>query len=94
MSLYEWLTLGFIGQCIFSARFVVQWACSERRHHTVMPMAFWYLSVAGGAVLLAYAVSQRDPVFIIGQAGGVLIYLRNIQLRLREPRSETSADGE
>jgi len=84
MSSYGWLTLGLIGQCIFSARFVVQWIYSERRHRSTMPMTFWYLSVAGGAILLGYAVYQRDPVFIAGQTGGLAIYLRNIQLRLRE----------
>lgn len=84
MSAYHWLTLGLIGQSVFCARFVVQWIHSEQRHRSAMPMAFWYLSVAGGVILLGYAVHQRDPVFIAGQTGGIAIYLRNIQLRLRE----------
>lgn len=87
MSAYHWLTLGLIGQCVFCARFVIQWIYSERRHRSAMPMAFWYLSVTGGVILLGYAVHQRDPVFIAGQTGGIAIYLRNIQLRLRESGS-------
>jgi lipid-A-disaccharide synthase-like uncharacterized protein len=59
---------------------VVQWIASERRQQTVVPRAFWYLSVSGGALVLAYAVHQRDPVFIVPQAAGLLIYLRNLWL--------------
>ncbi|MBS0432054.1 MAG: lipid-A-disaccharide synthase N-terminal domain-containing protein [Proteobacteria bacterium] len=84
MSARDWLALGLIGQFLFSARFVVQWIYSERHHRSFMPMAFWYLSVAGGTILLAYAAYQRDPVFVVGQTGGLAIYLRNVQLRLRE----------
>lgn len=84
MSTELWLTVGLIGQLTFSARFVVQWIHSERHRHSSMPMAFWYLSIAGALVLLCYAAYLRDPVFIIGQAGGLLIYSRNIQLRCRE----------
>ena len=87
MSVRDWVALGLLGQFLFSARFVVQWICSERQHRSVMPMAFWYLSMAGGTILLVYAAHQRDPVFVVGQAGGLAIYLRNVQLRLREPAS-------
>lgn len=78
--------MGLIGEAIFSARFVVQWIHSERQRRSSMPMAFWYLSIAGALLLLGYAVYLRDPVFMIGQGGGIAIYLRNIQLRLREAR--------
>lgn len=79
-----WLILGLIGQAIFAGRFVVQWIHSERERRSSIPMAFWYLSIVGAVVLLAYASYVRDPVFIVGQAGGILIYLRNLQLRWRE----------
>lgn len=86
MSADDWLTVGLIGQAIFSGRFVLQWLYSERRHRSVMPMVFWYLSLLGAAVLLAYAAHLRDPVFMVGQTGGLLIYARNVHLRWQEAR--------
>lgn len=73
-----WLAIGFIGQALFFGRFFVQWIASERRRKSVVPRSFWYLSLAGGAVLLSYAIHRRDPVFILGQATGFLIYSRNL----------------
>ena len=75
-----WLAVGFSGQLLFSARFVVQWVVSEKRHASVVPPAFWYLSIAGGTTLLLYAIYKHDPVFIAGQATGVFIYARNLML--------------
>mgnify|MGYP000868703290 CR=1 FL=1 len=65
-----WLAIGLLGQALFSARFIVQWLQSERVKKSVIPSAFWYFSMAGGATLLAYAIHRRDPVFIIGQGTG------------------------
>jgi len=73
-----WLVLGFAGQALFSARFLVQWVVSERRKQSVIPTAFWYFSLAGGATLFTYALHIGDPVFILGQSAGVLIYSRNL----------------
>jgi lipid-A-disaccharide synthase-like uncharacterized protein len=75
-----WILVGFAGQALFSARFIVQWLASERARRSVVPRAFWYLSLAGSAVLLAYAIHRSDPVFIAGQSAGLAIYLRNIHL--------------
>lgn len=75
-----WMAIGFGGQFVFSARFLVQWLSSESAKKSVFPIAFWYLSIGGGVSLLAYAVHRRDPVFIAGQASGLLIYARNLQL--------------
>jgi lipid-A-disaccharide synthase-like uncharacterized protein len=75
-----WLALGFAGQALFSARFLVQWVYSERHRQSLIPVAFWYFSLAGGATLFAYAVHIGDPVFILGQSMGVLIYSRNLWL--------------
>jgi lipid-A-disaccharide synthase-like uncharacterized protein len=80
---YLWIGVGFAGQAMFFSRFLVQWLASERAGQSVFPMAFWYLSVLGGTLLLVYAIYRRDPVFIIGQTTGALIYLRNIFLRVR-----------
>jgi lipid-A-disaccharide synthase-like uncharacterized protein len=73
-----WLSIGFLGQAFFSARFFVQWIASERRRRSVVPRAFWYFSVGGGLTLLAYAIYRRDPVFIIGQGAGLFVYARNL----------------
>jgi lipid-A-disaccharide synthase-like uncharacterized protein len=78
------LALGFIAQGLFSARFLVQWIASERAGRSVVPLSFWFLSVAGGGLLLLYAVFRRDPVFIAGQTAGLVVYLRNLYLIYRE----------
>ncbi len=78
------LVVGFAGQALFSARFLVQWIASERQGRSVVPIAFWYFSIAGGITLLGYAVYRMDPVFILGQGMGVFIYLRNLYLIRRE----------
>lgn len=75
-----WIVVGFMGQALFSARFIVQWLASERVKRSIVPRAFWYFSLAGGATLLAYAIHKRDPVFIAGQGLGLFVYLRNLYL--------------
>jgi lipid-A-disaccharide synthase-like uncharacterized protein len=75
-----WLLAGFGGQALFMMRFLVQWLHSERRRRSVIPVSFWYLSIAGALVLLVYSVHRRDPVFIAGQLLGMGIYLRNLHL--------------
>jgi lipid-A-disaccharide synthase-like uncharacterized protein len=83
-----WLLIGFGGQALFMGRFVIQWLVSERSRRSVIPISFWYLSIAGALVLLAYAAHRRDPVFVAGQGLGVAIYLRNLHL-VRAERSRT-----
>jgi lipid-A-disaccharide synthase-like uncharacterized protein len=73
-----WLAVGFLGQAMFTMRFVVQWIHSERQRRSVIPVAFWYFSLAGGAILLTYAIYRMDPVFILGQAAGLFVYGRNL----------------
>lgn len=75
-----WLVVGFVGQIAFSARFLVQWLASERAGKSIIPITFWYLSIGGSIALLAYAIARRDPVFILGQSFGSLVYLRNLYL--------------
>ena len=79
-----WLTIGFLGQALFFGRFFVQWLASEKRKQSVIPRAFWFFSLAGGLVLLFYAIHRRDPVFILGQSVGLFVYLRNLVLLHRE----------
>lgn len=81
-----WLVIGFTGQALFSMRFLIQWIKSEREKRSMIPLAFWYFSVAGGLSLLIYAIHRKDPVFIVGQASGLFIYMRNLYLIYRERR--------
>ena len=83
---WVWLAVGFGGQALFSARFLVQWLYSERHKRSLIPIAFWYFSLAGGAILFAYALHIGDPVFILGQSMGVFIYSRNLYLIYKERR--------
>lgn len=80
-----WLAVGFLGQALFSARFLIQWIASERRGKSVVPRAFWYFSIGGGLTLLLYALWRRDPVFILGQGAGLFVYARNLYFVLRDP---------
>jgi len=80
MSATIWIAIGFLGQALFSARFLVQWIASERKRASVVPLAFWWLSLAGGVTLFAYALWREDPVFIAGQGFGLLVYARNLAL--------------
>jgi lipid-A-disaccharide synthase-like uncharacterized protein len=87
VRLDAWVLLGFIAQAFFTARFAVQWIASERAGKSVVPLSFWLLSIGGGALLLAYALYRRDPVFIAGQAFGVFVYVRNLYFVMRERRA-------
>jgi lipid-A-disaccharide synthase-like uncharacterized protein len=77
---FAWVCIGLGGQALFTARFLAQWIASERARRSVVPVVFWWLSIGGGLVLLAYAVHRHDPVFIVGQSMGVFIYARNLWL--------------
>jgi len=74
------LVIGFGGQLLFGLRFFVQWICSEIKKESHIPLAFWYFSLFGGMFLLAYAILKKDPVFIVGQSGGLFVYIRNLYL--------------
>jgi lipid-A-disaccharide synthase-like uncharacterized protein len=87
-DLTTWVLIGFLGQLMFSMRFIVQWISSERRGQSHVPIVFWYFSLGGGLTLLAYALHREDPVFIVGQAFGAFIYFRNLQLIMRQRRAE------
>ncbi len=89
-----WLGVGFLGQAFFSCRFLVQWLVSERQKRSIIPHAFWYFSLLGGATLLAYAIYKEDPVFIVGQGAGLLIYSRNLYFIRRSKRAEGEGTDE
>lgn len=83
-----WLAIGFVAQLMFTMRFIVQWLASERARRSIVPETFWYFSLVGGALLFAYACYRLDPVFMLGQGTGLLIYARNIYFILRSKRAE------
>jgi lipid-A-disaccharide synthase-like uncharacterized protein len=83
-----WILVGLGGQVLFMMRFLVQWIVSEKAKRSVIPVAFWWLSIGGAAILLAYAIWRADPVFILGQSLGFLIYARNLWLIHAERRSD------
>ena len=83
-----WLAVGFLAQLMFSMRFIVQWIASERARRSIVPETFWYFSVVGGAMLFAYAIYRLDPVFILGQGMGLVIYGRNIYFIRTHHKSE------
>jgi lipid-A-disaccharide synthase-like uncharacterized protein len=86
----DWgILIGYVAQSLFAMRFVVQWIASERAGKSVVPTAFWVISIGGGLMLLGYALYRKDPVFIIGQACGLFVYLRNLQFVIRN-RSTTA----
>lgn len=86
-----WLAVGFAGQLLFTSRFLVQWIASERARRSIVPLAFWWFSLAGGATLLVYALWRHDPVFAVGQATGLVVYLRNLMLIGRHRRAGGAA---
>lgn len=73
-----WLAIGFLAQAMFMMRFVIQWVASEKVKRSIVPETFWYFSMGGGLMLLAYSIWRMDPVYILGQALGTVIYARNI----------------
>ncbi|GFN34112.1 lipid-A-disaccharide synthase N-terminal domain-containing protein [Paenibacillus xylaniclasticus] len=76
-----WIVFGLIGQLLFSLRFITQWLASEKAKQTVIPLSFWVYSILGSAILSAYAIYRRDPVFILGQLPSVFVYIRNIMIK-------------
>ncbi len=86
-SEHIWIGIGLFGQLMFSARFLVQWIASERAGRSLVPVMFWYFSIAGSLILLCYAIARRDPVFTLGQSFGLFIYLRNLYFLRREAKT-------
>ena len=83
-----WVVIGFAGQFVFGMRFFLQWIYSEKKGESVIPDVFWYCSIIGGIILLSYAIHQRDPVFIVGQSTGVLVYARNLYFIHRKRKQQ------
>jgi lipid-A-disaccharide synthase-like uncharacterized protein len=86
-----WLGIGFLGQGLFFGRWVVQWIASEKKSESQVPVSFWYMSLIGGLITLAYAIYRADPVFIAGQGIGSVVYVRNLMLITRTNQTNRPA---
>ena len=91
---WVWLGTGLVGEFVFFLRFVVQWIATERARRTVVPMAFWHLSLIGTAMVLAYAFYKLDPVFILAYSLNIFIYVRNLIIARRHPEQEVVMEKE
>ena len=89
-----WLAIGLIGQVLFGLRFLIQWICSEIKKESHIPIVFWYFSISGGMILLAYAIHRKDPVFILGQSTGLIVYLRNLRLIYKKHKASKKESAE
>ena len=75
-----WVAIGLVGQIMFTLRFLIQWIQSEKKKESVIPVSFWIFSLLGSVILLSYAIYRKDPVFILGQCFGFIVYSRNLSL--------------
>jgi lipid-A-disaccharide synthase-like uncharacterized protein len=86
-----WVGIGLFGQALFFGRWIIQWVASERKAESRVPLSFWYLSLIGGLITLAYAIYRQDPVFIAGQSIGAFVYVRNLVLIYRTSQTKDLA---
>lgn len=86
-----WLVFGLLAQLVFTARFLVQWLASEKAGRSVVPMAFWFLSIVGGTMTLVYGIQRREPVIIMGQTLSIFIYIRNVMLILKNKTKQSES---
>lgn len=92
LSQSTWVAIGLAGQFFFTMRFVVQWIATERSKKSVIPESFWYFSILGSLILLVYSIYRKDPVFILGQAFGSTVYVRNLYFIHKEKNNAAAAD--
>ncbi len=88
-----WVSFGFLAQAMFAMRFILQLIASERVKRSIVPETFWYFSFAGGSGLLLYAIHKADPVFMLGQGLGLVIYARNIYFIWLHKRQGREPEG-
>ncbi len=81
-----WEAVGILGQVIFGVRFVFQWWVSERAGRSLVPVGFWWLSIAGAVLIFVYALHKASVAFMIPTLAGMPVYIRNLALIRRERR--------
>lgn len=89
-----WIVFGFFAQFVFFMRFVVQWYVSERRGESIVPMSFWYISIAGTLLIIVYSYHVNDIVFFVANLLSLVIYFRNIALAKRTTPARHTASPE
>jgi lipid-A-disaccharide synthase-like uncharacterized protein len=87
-----WLAFGLLGNAAFASRFLLQWIASERAGESVVPVLFWYLSIAGSLILLVYAIHVENLVFTLAYLPNAAVYWRNLAL-IRKKQSASTADA-
>jgi lipid-A-disaccharide synthase-like uncharacterized protein len=85
---WGWLAFGYTAQSLFMGRMLVQWVATEKKKRSVVPVLFWWLSLAGGLMLLLYFLRRGDPVGVVGQLFGAVVYARNLILIARAAREQ------
>lgn len=85
---YFWYFIGILGEALFGSRMFVQWIASENAKKNVIPVSFWYLSLAGSVLSFSYAIQLGDPVFILSKGAGFFIYVRNVALLFKEKKTK------
>lgn len=88
-----WAAFGVLAQAVFGARFIVQWIASERAERSVVPVGFWFLSIAGGLMTLVYGLARHDLVIILGQLLSIFIYWRNLMLIAKSKRGDAVSEA-
>lgn len=87
-----WLLIyGSLGQIIFTLRFIYQWVYSRKRHESILPLGFWLISLLGSAIIVSYAIVRHDPVLILGQSTGLVVYIRNIWILHKNKDAQTKS---
>jgi len=87
-----WMAVGVMGQLVFMSRMLVQWYASERQKESVVPVSFWWISIIGSVVVLAYGIKKMQPPVILGQLFGFVVYIRNLML-IYAKRAEAGVAG-
>ncbi len=89
-----WIIFGFAAQFVFFLRFAVQWWVSEKKKESVIPVAFWYLSLVGTFMILIYSIKRQDIVFIAASVLNSMIYIRNLVLIYNKKKRSEQSSGE
>jgi lipid-A-disaccharide synthase-like uncharacterized protein len=89
---FDRAAFGVLAQLVFGARFIVQWIASEKAEKSVIPMGFWFLSIAGGLMTMVYGFARRDIVIILPQTLSIFIYIRNLMLIAKDKRRRAEAE--
>jgi lipid-A-disaccharide synthase-like uncharacterized protein len=86
-----WVGIGLLGQLAFSGRMILQWIVSEKKRQSIITESFWWFSLFGAVTLFSYFVWRQDPIGILGQASGIVIYMRNLRLIYKHKRRTARA---